>query len=271
MRLAKVLLLSILMLSGCAQLESFFEETSDQSSENEIGEEIDQDMTDYPKESEEEPEKELSEEEVMIQELPTEANVADWNLILVNPWEALPENYEAEFVEVDNTQQIDARIVDAWNNWRDAALEAGHNLFFASGYRTVERQRNNFNNSVAGYLSEGYSEEESIEKTKEYLTEPGHSEHHTGLALDIVDHEWINAGGRLDPEYDTQESQKWLVETMADYGFILRYPASKEEITGIQYESWHFRYVGVEHAQFMKKYDLVLEEYVDLIKIRDEM
>lgn len=270
MHLAKILLLSVLILSGCEQLDNFFDETSQQAPVKEADEKVEQGTKDYPKSPEGELE-ELSEEEMMIQELPTEANVADWNLILVNPWEALPENYEVEFVEVDNTQQIDARIEEAWNNWRDAALEAGHNLFFASGYRTVNRQRNNFNNSIAGYLDEGYSEEEAIVKTKEYLTEPGHSEHHTGLALDIVDHAWINAGRRLEPEYDTQESQQWLVETMSDYGFILRYPAGKEEITGIQYESWHFRYVGVKHAQFMKQYDLVLEEYVDLIKMRDDI
>lgn len=270
MRLAKVLLLSVLILSGCDHLDNFFDKTSQQAPVEEADEKVEQGRKDYPKDPEEERE-ELSEEEMMIQELPTEANVADWNLILVNPWQALPENYEVEFVEVDNTQQIDARIEEAWNTWRDAALEAGHDLFFASGYRTVNRQRNNFNNSVSEYLNEGYSEKEAIEKTKEYLTEPGHSEHHTGLALDIVDHAWINAGRRLEPEYDTQESQQWLVKTMADYGFILRYPAGKEEITGIQYESWHFRYVGVEHAQFMKQYDLVLEEYVDLIKMRDDI
>ena len=58
---------------------------------------------------------------------------------------------------------------------------------------------------------------------------------------------------------------------MSDYGFILRYPKGKEEITGIQYESWHFRYVGEEHARFMELHDLVLEEYIELIKLRDEM
>ena len=267
MRLAKVLLMSVLILTGCAQLESLFDEDSNQSPVNEVVEEVDQNMTDDP----DEPQEELSEEEILILELPREAKATDWNLILVNPWEALLENNEFDLAEVDNTQQIDVRIVEAWNDWRNAALEAGHNLFFASGYRTVERQRNNFENRYNGYLKDGLSEEEALLKTKEYLTEPGHSEHHTGLALDIVDHEWINAGHGLDPEYNTQDSQKWLVETMGDYGFILRYPKGKEEITGIQYEPWHFRYVGVEHARFIKEHNLVLEEYRDLIQKRDEM
>lgn len=267
MRLAKVLLMSVFILTGCAQLESLFEQNSNQPPVNEVVEEVDQNIMDDP----DEPQEELSEEEILILELPREAKAKDWNLILVNPWEALPENNEVDLAEVDNTQQIDVRIVEAWNDWRNAALEAGHNLFFASGYRTVERQRYNFENRYNGYLSDGLSEEEALLKTKEYLTEPEHSEHHTGLALDIVDYEWINAGHGLDPEYDTQDSQKWLVKTMGDYGFILRYPKGKEEITGIQYEPWHFRYVGVEHARFIKKHHLVLEEYSELIQKRDEM
>ena len=170
-----------------------------------------------------------------------------------------------------NEQQIDSRIIQAWEEWYKAALNAGHQLFFASGHRTVERQSSNFNRTYNNYLSEGYSEEEALLKTKEYLTEPGHSEHHTGLAFDLLDQQWVDSGRTLEPDYDTQASQQWLVDTMSDYGFILRYPKGKEEITGIQYESWHFRYVGEEHARFMELHDLVLEEYIELIKLRDEM
>lgn len=170
-----------------------------------------------------------------------------------------------------NEQQIDSRIIQAWEEWYKAALDAGHQLFFASGHRTVERQSSNFNRTYNNYLSEGYSEEEALLKTKEYLTEPGHSEHHTGLAFDLLDQQWVASGRTLEPDYDSQASQQWLVDTMSDYGFILRYPKGKEEITGIQYESWHFRYVGVEHAHFMELHDLVLEEYIELVKLRDEM
>ena len=88
--------------------------------------------------------------------------------------------------------------------------------------------------------------------------------------MDIVDEEWIVAGNGLMPEYDTQESQQWMVDTMADFGFILRYPESKEDVTGIQYESWHFRYVGEENAQFIIEHDLVLEEYIELLQLREE-
>ena len=214
---------------------------------------------------------ELTEEEKLVEGLPENSNLEDWNLLLVGPKYPLPETFEPQLVEVDNEQFIDERMEDAWYSWREAALQAGYRLFFASGYRSIEHQRSNFNNTYESYLNEGYSEGEALERTKDYLTEPGHSEHHTGLALDIVDEEWIVAGNGLIPEYDTQASQQWMMNTMADYGFILRYPAEKEEITDIQYESWHFRYVGEENAHYIVEHDLVLEEYIELLELREEL
>lgn len=210
-------------------------------------------------------EEELSSEEILLSRLPEDASQEDWNLILVNPFQALPDDFDIELVEVDNEQRIDSRIVEAWTNWKEAALQEGHRLFFASGHRDVSRQASNFNRTTQEYMDEGLTEEEAIEKSKEYLTEPGHSEHHTGLALDIVDEEWIVSGQGLEPEYDEEDSQKWLVSSMSDFGFILRYPKGKEKITGINYESWHFRYVGIENAKYIEENDLTLEEYVELL------
>lgn len=261
MKFKSLLLSSILLLSACSVIDN---QSSEQEPEN-----IDEQVETEPEE--EEQSEELSFEEKMLEELPETASLDDWNLILVGPWNELPEEFNPELVEVDNQQRIDARIEEAWNNWYQAALEAGHRLFFASGYRSIELQETNFNQTVQENLNAGMSEEEAIESAKEYLTEPGYSEHHTGLALDIVDEEWIVAGKGLIPEYETQASQQWLVDTMTDYGFILRYPEGKEEITGILYEPWHFRYVGLENAQFMVEHELALEEYLDLLALRDEM
>jgi D-alanyl-D-alanine carboxypeptidase len=86
------------------------------------------------------------------------------------------------------------------------------------------------------------------------------------LAVDIVDSNWLETGKGLIPEYDTQPSQHWLIDNMTDYGFILRFPKGKEAETGIEYESWHFRYVGTENAKYLEKYDLSLEEYIQLLK-----
>lgn len=284
--------LSALVLSGCERIDQWFgqddlpviqieltEEQLEQFDPNEYSDfqgtievKIVDEQVDETDQAEEPP---LSEEEKQQQELleslPTDAHPDDWNLLLVNNNHALPEDFEVELEEVDNEQLIDARIVEAWNQWRNDAIEAGHQLFFASGYRSVERQTNNYENRIQGYVNDGYTEEEARELTEEYIAVPGYSEHHTGLALDIVDQEWIAQGNSLSPDYDTQESQQWLVETMADYGFILRYPEGKEEITGINYESWHFRYVGVENAQFMVEHELVLEEYMELLHEREAM
>lgn len=265
MRLTTLLLTLFLLLTACSGNENQANENAEQAVE-----EPTENTQNNQEDHEADKVGETSEEEQLIQNLPKEAHVEDWNLVLVNPWVALPEDFEPQLVEVDNEQRIDERIVDAWNSWKEAALEAGHRLFLASGHRTVERQSSNFDQQVNEYLNEGLSEEEAVERAKEYLTEPGHSEHHTGLALDIVDEEWIMEGHGLIPEYDTQDSQQWLVDTMTDYGFILRYPKGKEETTGIEYESWHFRYVGEENAKFMAENDLTLEEYVELLQLRDE-
>lgn len=281
--------LSLLFLTGCARIEQWMDRNESTTIHMELTEEQLElfDPTEYEdfngtieitvieegNEATDEPENELTpqeeEHQALIDALPEETHTDDWNIILVNNWNPLPEDFEVELEEVDNEQFIDERIVDAWNEWRDAANEAGHQLFFASGYRSVERQTANYENSIQRYLNDGYSEEEAIELTEEYIAVPNHSEHHTGLALDIVDQEWIAEGNGLIPEYDTQDSQHWLIETMTDYGFILRYPKGKEEITGINYESWHFRYVGVENAQFMEENDLVLEEFYELLEERE--
>lgn len=289
-----IFLLSILLLSGCARMQQWLEPEESIVIHLELTEEQLElfDPNEYSDfngtieitvvENDEDPGEEASSEEhiseelsleeqerqELIDQLPEEADTDDWNLILVNNWLPLPEDFDVELAEVDNEQLIDERIVDAWNEWKQAAEEAGHNLFFASGYRSVERQTNNYNNRIQSYIQEGYSEEEAVQLTEEYIAIPNHSEHHTGLALDIVDQEWIADGQGLVPEYDTQESQQWLVETMQNYGFVLRFPEGKEELTDINYESWHFRYVGPENAAFMVEYDLVLEEYYELLEER---
>lgn len=260
MRLIYVLLVSFLALTACGQVDELLNKDETEK----IDQVVSQPTVDSKTEM-------LTAQEKLALELPANADLEDWNLILVNPWEALPSEFDPNLVVAMNEQQIDSRIIQAWEEWYKAALDAGHQLFFASGHRTVERQSSNFNRTYNNYLSEGYSEEEALLKTKEYLTEPGHSEHHTGLAFDLLDQQWVASGRTLEPDYDSQASQQWLVDTMSDYGFILRYPKGKEEITGIQYESWHFRYVGEEHARFMELHDLVLEEYIELIKLRDEM
>lgn len=243
---------SVLMLSACEQVETLFDSSPDTEETQSITSESQTD-----------------EQKQLLDSLPEDSSSTDWELILVNPEVKLPEDFTVNIETVDNQQQIDERIIEAWVEMKEAAFEDGHELFFASGYRSVEEQEVNFKNTYQEHLTDGLSEEEALEETKTYLTEPGHSEHHTGLALDIVDGPWIVAGRGLEQSYETQESYDWLIDNMSDYGFILRYPEGKENITQIAYEPWHFRYVGVENAKFMEEHSLVLEEYIVLLEERE--
>lgn len=265
-----ILLLSSLILTGCSAIDNE-KRINEQVSETTATDQEDSESTNS-NQSKEETDSVTEEEKdhlALIESLPENVSTKDWNLILVNNWNPLPDDFEPDLVEVEPDKQIDRRIVNAYENWTAAAESAGYNLYLASGYRSVERQQNNYDRSINQYVQEGYTKEEAVEKTEEYIAIPKRSEHHTGLAIDIVDQEWIAEGNGLTPDYDTQESQKCLINTMGDYGFILRYPEDKKEVTDINYESWHFRYVGEENARFIIDHNLALEEYIELLTERE--
>lgn len=249
-------MLAVGLLAGCQNESTDVTNESTSLNSEEVSQESEESTALTPEEEK---------EQEMIAALP-DVSTADWNLVLVNNWHPIDETVEIPLETVADQKEVDARIVEPYTNWMEAAKKAGHTIFLASSYRSIERQQANYDASIQGYINEGYSKEEAIEKTEDYIAVPGGSEHHTGLALDMVDNEWLSTGKGLVPEYDTQESQQWLVSTAADYGFILRFPKNKETETGIQYESWHFRYVGVENAQFIQQYGLSLEEYIELLE-----
>ena len=147
---------------------------------------------------------------------------------------------------------MDERICDAYKEMQRDAYENGYTLWISSAYRSVEKQQDLLDAEVSRHMREdGLSEEEALEKALQTMTVPGYSEHNTGLAIDLNGVTAIE-----DEEYE------WLCRHAADYGFILRYPQGKEAVTGIQFEAWHFRYVGQEHAQYMVQHDMCLEEYI---------
>ena len=142
----------------------------------------------------------------------------------------------------------------------------GINLYLRSGYRAIKLQQTYYDASVKSYKSQGLSDKEASAKALEYLQYPGASEHHTGLALDIISVEWQNTVEDLNAKFETTDAFKWLDKNVAEYGFTLRYPKDKENITGIKYEPWHYRYVGKEVAVYLKEKGLTLEEYNEKIK-----
>ena len=217
-------------------------------------------------ESSEEVSDESSEESSEEDSLP-EGKLTDWNLILLNP-EAenkLDEELDIPMTESDG-QFIDSRVASAYEAMRADAKSAGHNLYLRSGFRKISLQQIYYDANVKKYMDQGHSREEAIRLTLRYFTEPGHSEHHSGLALDIITVEYHQQIYSLNEQFAKTEAFAWLSEHCAEYGFILRYPEGKTDITKINYEPWHYRYVGVEHAKYITENGLTFEEYIDLLE-----
>ena len=200
------------------------------------------------KEAAEEAEQQKAEEEASAeakQEKIAEEK-SQWYLILVNEWNAIPDDFEVETVEIEDGYVADVRISEALNEMLADCRAAGYSPRIVSTFRTRETQQYLYDHTA----------------NKADTAVPGHSEHECGLAADIID---VDSIGWSDPLIDEQEdmpTQKWLMEHCQDYGFILRYPKDKEEITGIIYEPWHYRYVGKEHAAIIMSNGLCLEEYL---------
>ena len=188
-------------------------------------------------------------------------NKDDWNLILVNEDNPIPEKFEVELVKLTGGQKVDARIVEPLDQMFTAMRKAGLSPMVCSGYRTIEKQFNLFEEDIRTQVRKGSSYEQAFFKAKEETALPGASEHHTGLAVDIVG----KSHQSLDQAQRNTKEAKWLLEHCAEYGFILRYPQNKTDITGIAYESWHFRYVGKEAAEYIMSEGLALEEFIDML------
>lgn len=187
-----------------------------------------------------------------------EGKTEDWMLILANDTHPIGE-YAPELGMVQDPYQMDVRVVPIMLEMMADAKAQGVDLLICSAYRPYSSQERNFNNSVNNYIAQGYSEEQARSLTKRLIMEPGKSEHQTGLAADIVTPSYQ----MLDEGYAQTEAAQWLAAHAPEYGFILRYPKDKTEITGIDYEPWHFRYVGVEAAMEITEKGLCLEEYLE--------
>ncbi len=194
----------------------------------------------------------------------------DWNLILVNPDHMLEEVLDDNLVELENIplskekgRYFDKRAAPDLYKMFEAAKAEGINLYSRSTFRTFKLQKTYYDSHVNKYKKQGMTEEEAQKKTEEYTARPGASEHHTGLAIDITTSEWEKAGRGLSITFEETDAGKWLKENSYKYGFILRYTKEKETLTKVKYEPWHFRYVGVEHAEKIYKQGICLEEYLE--------
>ncbi len=183
--------------------------------------------------------------------------LSDPLLVLVNDQVPLPQDWEVtpnfigdEIVDIRAYSQLDAMFL--------AAEQDGVSFWVCSGYRSVEDQEDILAREIRLHMqNDGMSQEEAQELSLRTIARPGYSEHHTGLAVDLND---------VSDNFEETEAYRWLQAHSADYGFVQRYRQDKVDITGIDNESWHYRYVGVEHAQEMNRLDLCLEEYVEYLK-----
>ena len=182
----------------------------------------------------------------------------DWRLMLVNKQNPVPEGFEAKLANINNTMYADERIIDDIYRMIDAASDDGVDLMICSAYRSYDRQRTLFNNKINKLMGEGMTYLEAYKTGSMNVTVPGTSEHHLGLALDILTGSYTE----MDDGFGDTKAGKWLAANSADYGFILRYPKGKEDITGIVYEPCHFRYVGYEYAKDITEKGVCLEEYL---------
>lgn len=183
----------------------------------------------------------------------------DWALLLVNGDHPLPEGFGVpELTQLKNGHAIDQRAYPALQAMMDDCRAAGHQPLICSSFRTWDTQEQLFEAEVENWLAKGYIREEAEAQAARWVARPGASEHQTGLAVDIVD---INYQ-LLDEGQEDTAVQIWLMAHCAEYGFILRYPTDKSELTGVSYEPWHYRYVGTEAARAIMGGGLCLEEYL---------
>jgi D-alanyl-D-alanine carboxypeptidase len=186
--------------------------------------------------------------------------ISEENLLLVNKENSLDEDYEPTLVKMQNYGvEVDRTIYDALNRMLEDGEKEGLKFWVASGYRSPERQRELLDEDIGDLVQQGYSYSEAYEEVVKETMPVGCSEHATGLSVDIV-----SKGYQLldSKQADTKEI-KWLQENCSRYGFILRYPKDKEEITQVSYESWHFRYVGIDAATEIMEKGITLEEYLE--------
>lgn len=185
-------------------------------------------------------------------------DITDWKLILVNYQHSLPDNFEIDLEYVNSTRKFDSRDITELNQMlKDMKKSGVTNIWVQSAYRSIEYQTDLFNNKINYFMLLGNTREEAEKLTLQTINRPGTSEHNLGLAVDF---NYVNN------DFEKTEEFKWLQKNAENYGFILRYKQEKEDITKVDYEPWHWRYVGVENAKKMNELDMCLEEYIDYLK-----
>ena len=183
-------------------------------------------------------------------------------LTLVNPWNPLPEDYEPELelvAELDNREyELDTRCAKAYAAMMEDCAMAGGKPYICSAYRSGQMQQELYRDKIRRLVEGGVSWGEAPALAAQSVAVPGTSEHQLGLAVDLIDEDYPY----LDEQQEETFTQRWLMKNCWRYGFILRYPNGTTEITGIIFEPWHYRYVGLYCADEIHRTGMTLEEYL---------
>lgn len=193
-----------------------------------------------------------------------ELDLLDWKYLLVNYDHPITQEFIdsinfADIVSYGRNFQVDKRIATNLKQMIDDAKAEGINLMICSAFRTIAFQSMLFNDQINQYIGKGFSLEAAKKEAASWVAVPATSEHHTGLAIDIVSPKYQD----LDNGFCKTDAYAWLIKNCDKYGFILRYPKEKKDITHVNFEPWHFRFVGKETASNIKKSGLCLEEYLE--------
>lgn len=159
------------------------------------------------------------------------------------------ENNFHDFLDPTLKPMVDKHVFEHFKIMQQAAKKAGFNILIDSGYRSYKYQQDIWND---------FANKIGLEETERIVAPPGASEHQTGFSFDIG---YIIDGIYTNDVSEKQEESNWLFDNSYKYGFIIRYPKGKEDITGYAYEPWHYRFVGIDLAKELYEYDITLEEY----------
>lgn len=183
----------------------------------------------------------------------------EWYLLLVNPTHTIDSNWKTGMTYIDSEYQLDSRIIEPYKAMVRAAAADGVTLYPVSCYRPYSTQQRLYNNRVdrAKRENPSFTQKEAEVYAAARVARPGTSEHQTGLAIDF---------NSVETDFGSTKAGKWLKQHANEYGFILRYEQNKQSKTGVTWEPWHYRFVGVKHAKRMTELGYCLEEYVDHIK-----
>lgn len=179
-------------------------------------------------------------------------------LVLVNRNNPLPTGYSPSLKYICNGRlEASSKLYDSLVRMLADAKLQGYNYWIASAYRSQEKQQKLVDEDVYTCMVHGMSYDDALKEVYKETMPAGCSEHQTGLALDIL----CSGNSIMDASQKDEPGNKWLRKNCYKYGFILRYPEDKSNITGINFEPWHFRYVGKEAAKFIMKSGITLEEF----------